>query len=70
MSGSVLVEMGALLRSMPAADAPASVVAAWYESKAVLFERVAAEGGSDAAEARVLAERAHGHAAELLGVAA
>lgn len=66
LAGSVLVEMGQLSRSVPGVGASPVVVAAWYESKAVLFEHVAAEGGLDAAKAAVIAEHAHRHAARLL----
>jgi hypothetical protein len=66
---SALIEMGEVLRSVPGPDAPAAVVAAWYERKADLFEHVAVEGGPDAHGAAVLAEQAHRHAAELLAVA-
>jgi len=63
----VLVEIGALLRATPGPDAPAVVVAAWYERKAELFEHVARwEYGPEAKDAAALAEQAHRHANELL----
>lgn len=70
MSAPVLVEMGQVLRSTPRADAPAVVVAAWYERKAELFEHVARDTyGPEADTAAALARQAHQHAAELLAVA-
>lgn len=67
---AVLVEMGAVLRSVPGPDAPVAVVAAWYESKAALFEHVAREvHGAESEAAADLAAQAHRHAAELLAVA-
>ncbi len=70
MSASTLCELGRLHLTRPTADAPAVVVAAWYERKAVLLEHLAREGTGDAAR---LAVEAHQHAALLLagkGVAA
>lgn len=53
-------------RVSPAADAPAAVVAAWYERKATLLEHLAAEGNPHAAR---LAVEAHRHATDLLAAA-
>lgn len=67
---STLREMTRLHATRPAVDAPAGVVAAWYERKAVLLEHLAAEGTTGA---RRLAVEAHQHAARVLagkGVAA
>lgn len=65
--GSVLVEMGALVRAIPRAGAPAADVAAWYERKARLLEHIAEDGGSGSADAARLARQAHRRAAELGG---
>ena len=65
MSASTLREMTQLHLSRPAVNAPAVVVAAWYERKATLLEHLAAEG---TAGARALALEAHRHAARLLCV--
>lgn len=68
---STLIEMGALLRSVPGPDAPAAEVAAWYERKATLLEHVAMEAGpitEDGQRAAALARRARVRAAALTGV--
>lgn len=65
MSASTLREMTHLHLSRPAADAPAAVVAAWYERKAALLEHLAAEGTTGA---RGWAIEAHQHATRLLSV--
>lgn len=59
---STLQEMTRLHVSRPAVDAPAPVVAAWYERKAALLEHLAAEGTTGA---RSLAVEAHQHATRL-----
>jgi hypothetical protein len=61
---STLLEIGELVRTRPWLHAPASVVAAWYEQKAVVLQHIAAETGDlDAAEC---SHRAHVHAVALL----
>lgn len=71
MSGSVLIEMGQVLRAVPRPDAPVTEVAAWYVAKAALLEHVAADlrtrTDSDAAAALAAfqAARARRRAAQL-----
>ncbi len=65
MSASTLRKMTRLHLSRPAVNAPAVVVAAWYERKATLTEHLAAAG---TAGARGLALDAHRHAARVLSV--
>lgn len=69
MTASVLVELGALMRSVPSPDAPATTVAAWYAGKARLLEHAAGEesGGELAAVWTIEAGRARRRAARLLG---
>jgi hypothetical protein len=67
---SVLEEMTALMLAVPGLAAAAGELAAWYEGKAHLLERIAATGGPDAGFARDQAVAAHRHAARLLQGAA
>lgn len=66
MSHQILREIGRLQRCAPRPDAPAEVVAAWYERKAVLFEHIATDGDAPPSDALRQARRAHQHAAQLL----
>lgn len=65
---STLVEINTLAFSRPAADAPVTTVAAWYEHKALVLHQIADTSGSlsehDTYES--LAEQAHRHAVRLL----
>jgi hypothetical protein len=61
---STLLEIGDLVRTRPGLDAPADVVAAWYEQKAVVLHHIATETGDPAAEQH--SRTAHAHAAKLL----
>ena len=61
---STLVELGELIRSRPALDAPPAVVAAWYEQKAVVLHHIATETGDPDAER--CSRLAHTHASALL----
>jgi len=67
MAGSVLVEMGRVLRSAPRPGAPAVEVAAWYVRKAELLELVASERGPESASAASVAVAARVRAARLVG---
>ncbi|HEX6353219.1 hypothetical protein [Actinophytocola sp.] len=66
---STLVAINALAAARPTSDAPAVVVAAWYERKAVVLHQIADTSPSlsehDTYES--LAEQAHQHAVRLLG---
>lgn len=64
MAGSTLRELGFLTRSTPGPSAPAAEVADWYERKAGLLDRLAAEdpAGTDFAAMAAAARR---HAREL-----
>lgn len=66
MSHQILREIGRLQRCAPRPDAPAEVVAAWYERKAVLFEHIAADGDARPSDALRQARLAHQHAVQLL----
>lgn len=61
---STLLEIGDLVRTRPGLDAPATVVAAWYEQKAVVLHHIATETGDRDAEQ--CSRAAHAHALELL----
>ncbi|MEJ3748465.1 hypothetical protein WEI85_34925 [Actinomycetes bacterium KLBMP 9797] len=62
------MELSALLRSMPGLGTPDRVRADWFERKAALFERVAAEDkSSNGVEAAELAHQARQRAMELRG---
>lgn len=61
---STLLEIGELVRSRPGLDAPANVVGAWYEQKAVVLHHIAAENGDPDAEQ--YSQTAHAHAMALL----
>jgi len=65
MSGSVLVEMGELVRATPQLGAPAVQVAAWYERKAQLLDHIARSGDSGSSRIAALARQVHQHAARL-----
>jgi hypothetical protein len=64
MAVSTLVEIGELMRTRPALDAPSSVVARWYERKAVVLHHIADETGDS--EAERCSQLAHTHALTLL----
>jgi hypothetical protein len=63
---NALIGFNALWRNRPAADAPASVVAAWYEAKGRFHESLAAVGGPDATAEMEYAAAAYEHARRLL----
>ena len=63
---STLAGINDLAWARPALDASAAVVAAWYERKAVVLARIAAESGSDRGAWETRAQAAHAHAARLL----
>lgn len=64
---STLVDINALAAARPAADAPARLVAAWYERKAVMLNRIADESApSERDTYQVWAEQAHAHAVRLV----
>jgi hypothetical protein len=63
-SVSTLVEIGDLLRTRPGLDAPRSVVAAWYERKAVVLHHIADQDGDS--EAERCSRVAHARAVALL----
>jgi hypothetical protein len=63
---STLVAINALASARPAADAPARLVADWYERKAVLLHLIADESVSEYDTFEALADQAHAHAVELL----
>ncbi|AEA23542.1 hypothetical protein ATK30_4925 [Amycolatopsis echigonensis] len=62
---TVLSEMGALLRAIPAPAASAEDTAAWYERKARLFDHIAeastTAADADRAAAVAAAARRHAH---------
>jgi hypothetical protein len=62
----ILREFGELLFTQPGLHSPPAAVAAWYLRKAALFEVIAADGGSEAADARNQAELAHRRALRLM----
>ena len=65
---SVLSEIGALIRLLPAATSSAEQKADWYERKAQLFDQVAADPAAnrdDAVNARAIAKRAREHSRQL-----
>jgi hypothetical protein len=62
---SVLEEMTSLMIAVPDTSARSPEVAAWYQRKASLLDRIAAEGGPDAEFVRGQAIAAHRHAARL-----
>ncbi len=66
---NVLIEMTALSVGRPAADAPASTVAAWFEAKSRLHEHLASLGGPDAERERALAAAAHARSQRVLRAA-
>lgn len=66
MSHQILSELGELLFSRPGLHSPPATVAAWYLRKAALFELIAADGGSEAADARRHAQLAHRRALRLM----
>lgn len=57
---TVLSELGALWRTAPSTSATIDEIAVWYERKARLFERIAAEADPTAAEAASAAAIARG----------
>jgi hypothetical protein len=63
---NAMIEMTALRLHQPRPHAPASEVAAWYEHKARLHERLARLGGPDAGQEEAYAMAAHDHARRLL----
>ncbi|HET9141694.1 hypothetical protein [Actinophytocola sp.] len=63
---TVMEELGQLIRSRPGPYASASEIGRWYERKANMLERVAAENGADQQIMMRQAEAAHRHATELL----
>jgi hypothetical protein len=65
MAGSVLVEIGEVVRATPRPGANPVEVACWYRRKAMLLEHIAAEGGAGEAGAVVAARQARQRAAEL-----
>ncbi len=65
---TVLSDMGALLRAVPDVATTADEIAAWYERKARLFDRIAAESAADptdATRAARVASDARAHALHL-----
>jgi hypothetical protein len=62
---TVLEEMGMVIRSVPRADATDAEIAQWYERKAALLQRIAADDPTYADNARHQAEAASRHAAAL-----
>ncbi|WP_216214582.1 hypothetical protein [Amycolatopsis aidingensis] len=62
MNYHILREFGELTLNRPCLDAPPTVVAAWYERKADLFECIAAAEGHDSAGALRQARLARRHA--------
>jgi hypothetical protein len=65
MTMTVLEEMTKVMLAVPGPDATDDVVAAWYELKAHLLDRIAAEGGPDADQTGRQAEAAHRRSARL-----
>lgn len=62
-AANTVAELQALALHHPAADAPASAVAAWYERKAMVLRHLASEGSP---QAGVQAETARAHACALI----
>lgn len=58
MGDFVLREFGELMFARPGLDASPATIAAWYERKAALFERIAADGAAEPDEARKQAQLA------------
>jgi hypothetical protein len=67
---STLVAINALSVTRPAVQAPATIVAAWYERKAMVLHQIAGTCGSPAEHDTYesLAVQAHQHAVRLLPV--
>lgn len=63
---STLVAINSLASTRPAADAPARVVADWYERKATMLHLIADESLSEHDTFEALADQAHAHAVQLL----
>lgn len=53
---TTLREMGELLRNRPGPAAPSQEVAAWYEHKAELLDRIALESSAWSPQSRQVAE--------------
>lgn len=62
---NTLIEMSRLFHSQPHPDASDDVIAAWYLAKGRLHERLAAEGGPDAAQESAYAAASYEHARRL-----
>lgn len=67
---NVLSEMTALSMARPAPGAGKAEIAAWFESKALLHQHLADEGGSDVARERELAASAHRRALAVMNLVA
>jgi hypothetical protein len=66
MAGSLLIEMGEVVRAAPRTGATATEIAAWYLRKAQLLDHVADDtGGADAATARNTARKARQRASAM-----
>lgn len=63
---SLLEEMMRVMLDKPGAAATLPEIAAWYERKANLLDRIAREGNDRAMEAEGLATTARAHARQLL----
>ncbi|MFC3456502.1 hypothetical protein [Amycolatopsis speibonae] len=64
-SFNAVIEMNSLYLSRPGTGASDEAVAAWYRAKGRLHERVAAQGGSDAAQELAYAATSYEHARRL-----
>lgn len=67
---SVLREMTKVMMSVPGPGATPAEMAAWYERKARLLDRIAEEDDAGAEETRAQAAAARAHACALLDEAA
>lgn len=62
----VLRDLVTLCLSPPTRDAPAAVVAAWYERESTVLAHIAGDGAPDARYARDQALLAHRHPLQLV----
>lgn len=68
--GSVLREIGEVVRALPRSGAEPVEVARWYRRKAQLLEHIAAEAGTAPAGTLEMARKARRRAAELASTGA
>lgn len=62
---TVLEEMTRVMLTKPGTAASTAEIAAWYECKANLLDRIAEEEGANTSEAHALAATARAHARQL-----